>query len=328
MKTKRGKKVSILVIEGCTPMSPVGAMEIFNKAGAIYQQVSKSSRPFFETELVGIKFRKVKCSDRFSLSCHTTLDKVDKTDILLIPALDFEMEEMLQKNKSAIPHLLRLHRKGTELGSMCTGAFMLAATGLLKNKSATTHWYAAQEFRRMFPDVKLEDHKIIVDENGLYSSGGATSSLHLGLYLTEKYCGKETSNLATRMLMMDSDRDSQTRFSMFIPQTQHKDEDIFKAQKLIEENHTGKLSVEELAMQVHLSKRSFIRRFKMATGNTPMEYMQRMNVEKAKRQLENSKLSIEQIIYSLGYNDIHSFRKIFARYTDLTPREFRDRYGY
>jgi transcriptional regulator GlxA family with amidase domain len=328
MKTKAGKKVSILVIEGCTPMSPIGAMEVLNKAGLVYQQVAKSSMPFFETELVGIKSRKVKCSDRFSLNCHTTLDKVNKTDILLIPALEFETEVTLQKNKSAIPHLLRLHRKGTELGSMCTGAFMLAATGLLKNKSATTHWYAAPAFRAMFPDVKLEDHKIIVDEKGLYSSGGATSSLHLCLYLTEKYCGKETANIATRMLMMDSDRDSQTRFSMFIPQTQHKDDDIFKAQKLIENNSAGKLTVEELALSIHLSKRSFIRRFKSATGNTPIEYIQRMNVEKAKRQLENSKMSIEQIIYSLGYNDIHSFRKIFARYTDFTPKEFRDRYGF
>ena len=205
---------------------------------------------------------------------------------------------------------------------------MLAATGLLKNKSATTHWYAASAFRARFPDVNLEDHKVIVDENGIYSSGGATSSLNLGLYLTEKYCGKETANIATRMLLLDNERASQTRFSMFIPQTQHQDEAIYQAQKAIEQSQDEKLSVEGLAAIVHLSKRSFIRRFKAATANTPIEYMQRMNVEKAKRQLENSKNSIEEIIYSLGYNDMHSFRKIFIRYTDLTPKEYRGRYGW
>lgn len=277
--------------------------------------------------MVGIGSRKVKSSERFSIDCHTTLDKVTETDILLIPSIEFDVDHKLLQNRSAIPHLLRLYKKGTELGSLCTGTFMLAATGLLKNKSATTHWYAVPMFRKMFPDVKLEDHKVIVDENGIYSSGGATSSLHLGLYLTEKYCGKETANIATKMLLMDKDRSSQTRFSMFIPQTQHQDEAIYKVQKAIEQDQSEKLTVEQLAVKANLSKRSFIRRFKEATGNTPIEYLQRMNVEKAKRQLEEGKNSIEQIIYSLGYNDLNSFRKIFVRYTDLTPKEYRGRYG-
>jgi len=302
-------------------------MEILNKAGAIHQQVAGTSKPFFETELVGIKSRKVRSSDRFSIDCHITLDRLAKTDILLIPALEFDVERKLERNKAAIPHLLRLFKKGAELGSMCTGTFMLAATGLLKNRSATTHWYMASAFRAMFPDVKLEDHKVIVDENGIFSGGGATSSMNLGLYLTEKYCGKETANMATRMLLLDKDSASQARFSMFIPQTQHKDEAILKAQRAIERDAGEKPTVEGLAGMVHLSKRSFIRRFKAATGNTPIEYIQRMNVEKAKRQLENSKDSIEQIIYSLGYNDIHSFRKVFTRYTDLTLKEYRGRYG-
>jgi len=327
MKTDKSKKVSILVIEGCTPMSPVATMEILNKAGIMHQEMTKTSRPFFETELVGVKSKKVKSSERFSIQCHTTLDQLSKTDILLIPSIEFDVEEKLKKNKMVIPHLLRLFKKGTELGSMCTGSFLLAATGLLKNKSATTHWYMAAAFRDMYPDVKLEDHKIIVDEGGLYSSGGATSSLHLGLYLTEKYCGKESANMATKMLLLDNDSSSQTRYSMFIPQTRHQDEEIYLAQKAIEQDQDGKLTVEGLAILTHLSKRSFIRRFKAATGNTPIEYMQRMNVEKAKRQLEKSKSSIEQIIYSLGYNDMHSFRKIFIRYTDLTPKEYRVRYG-
>ena len=179
----------------------------------------------------------------------------------------------------------------------------------------------------MYPDVRLEDSKILIDEQGIYSSGGATSSLNLGLYLTEKYCGKETASYATRMLMLNNDRDSQTPFSMFIPQTQHQDEAIFEAQKAIEKDGKEKLTVESLASIVHLSKRSFIRRFKAATGNTPIEYIQRMNVEKAKRKLENSRHSIEQIIYSLGYQDVPSFRKIFVRYTELTPKEYRSRYG-
>jgi transcriptional regulator GlxA family with amidase domain len=327
MKKSKGKKVSILVLEGCTPMAPVCIMEILNKAGATYQQLHGMAKPFFETELVGIKRRRVRCSGQISLDCHTTLDKVKATDIVLIPSLDFDVERKLKENKAAIPHLVRLRKKGTELGGMCTGAFLLAATGLLKNKSATTHWFVAPLFRTMFPDVVLEDHKVIIDENGLYCSGGATSSMHLGLYLTEKYCGKETANTASRMLLLENKVTYQTRFSIFLPQNQHQDEAIRSSQKAIEEDSEVKWTVERLAGIASLSKRSFIRRFKTATGNTPLEYIQRTNVEKAKRQLESSQDSIERIIYSLGYNDIHSFRKIFTRYTDLTLKEYRDRYG-
>jgi transcriptional regulator GlxA family with amidase domain len=315
-------------MEDCTPMAPVCAMEILNKAGAIHQEVAGTAGPFFETELVGVKKRNVACTGQLSLTCHTTLDAVKKTDILLIPSLEFDVEQKLERNRSAVQHLLRLRKNGTELGSMCTGSFLLAATGLLKQKSATTHWYAAPAFKRMFPDVNLEDHKIIVDENGLYSSGGATASIHLCMYLIEKYCGKATTNTASRMLLLESKVAYQTRFSIFLPQMQHGDQAIHRTQVAIDEDRHGKLTVDQLADIACLSKRSFIRRFKTATGNTPVEYLQRTNVEKAKRLLETSRDNIDQIIYSLGYSDIHSFRKIFARYTNLTLKEYRDRYGW
>jgi transcriptional regulator GlxA family with amidase domain len=327
MKAKNHLKVAILVFEDCAAMSPVCAMEILGKAGAIHQELWGNPKPFFETELVGVKTKKVKSSEKFTVECHTTLAKMERPDILLIPAIEFDVEEKLKRNKAVIPILLEMHKKGTELGAMCTGSFLLAATGLLNNKSATTHWYMAPAFRVMFPNVVLEDHKVIVDENGLYSSGGATSSLNLCLYLAEKYCGKETANQATRMLLMDTKNATQTQYTMFIPQTQHNDEAIYTAQKTIEEGFDERITVEGLALKVHLSKRNFIRRFKAATGNTPIEYMQRMNVEKAKRRLESSNSSVEEIIYSLGYNDINSFRKIFTRYTDLTPKEYRRKYG-
>jgi len=327
MKTDGHMKVNILVLEGCTPMAPVSAMEIFNKAGEIHQELAKTSRPFFETELVGVKSKKVRSSDRFAIDCHTTLPEIAKTDLLVIPAMEFDVQEKIEANRSAIPHILRLHKKGAELASLCTGAFLLAATGLLRNKSATTHWYAASQFRRMYPDIQLEDEKIIIDSGGIYTSGGAASSMHMGLYITEKYCGKETANLTNRMLLLDNSADSQARYSIFIPQSAHADQEIRKAQRLVEQDQGEKLTVEGLATSVHLSKRSFIRRFKAATGNTPVEYIQRINVEKAKRQLEKSKNSIEEIIFSLGYNDVHSFRKLFVRYTDLTPKEYRVRYG-
>lgn len=319
------KKVSILVLEGCTPMSPIGAMEILKKSGEIAQQVTQSKKTFFEVELVGVKSKRVKVSENLHLDCHTTIDKVKKTDLLLIPALEIEIKQKMDQNKFCVAHIQRLKKNGAEVGSMCTGAFLLASTGLLNNKSATTHWYFAEEFRTMFPNIELLDDKIIVDEGGIYTSGGATSSLNLCLYLVEKYCGKESAILSSKMLLMDMNNYYQSSYAMFTPQIQHNDEAIGKAQRLIETSKE-KITVEDLAEKVNLSKRSFIRRFKANTGNTPMDYIQRMNVEKAKRRLENTKDSVESIIYALGYNDINSFRKLFIKYTSLSPKEYRKKY--
>ena len=320
------KKISILVLEGCTPIAPIGAMEIMNKASVIYQQLSQSGKPFFITELVGTKRKRVKVSDSFSIDCHTTIDKITQTDLILIPAIEFDVEEKINRNKNVIPHILRLHRKGTEVGSMCTGAFLLAATGLLKNKTATTHWYTAPAFRTRFPDIKVMDEKIVIDDNGIYTCGGATSFLNLCLYLVEKFCGRETAVMTSKMLLLDFDKTHQSNYSMFIPQMTHADDAILKAQKHIENNNHAKISVDELAKHSNLSKRNFIRRFKASTGNTPIEYIQRIIVEKSKRQLEHSDDTVGNIAFSLGYNDIHSFRKLFSRVTGMTPKTYRSKY--
>jgi transcriptional regulator GlxA family with amidase domain len=208
---------------------------------------------------------------------------------------------------------------------MCTGAFVLASTGLLDGKSATTHWSLASTFRAMFPKVKLLDDKIIIDEGGIYTSGGGASSLSLCLYLVEKYCGKEMAILSSKMLLMNFNGYPQLSYSIFFPQTNHDDESIKEAQSLVE-NSNKKITVEQLADKVSLSKRSFIRRFKASTGGTPVDFIQRMNVENAKRLLETTKKSVEGIIYSLGYRDVTSFRKVFMKHTSLSPREYRKKY--
>jgi len=319
-------KVSILVFSDSTPMSPVGAMEILRKAGKMHHDLGKSKKPFFDVQLVGVKSKRVNTSNDLIIDCERTIDQVGSTDLLLIPALEFDIAEKLKINQSAIPHIKRLKRKGAEIGSMCTGAFLLAATGLLDGKSATTHWYKASLFAQMGPKVRMEDDRITIDSGGIYTSGGASSSLNLCLYLVEKYCGRETAIFSAKMLLMDPNHAFQSSYSMFKPQSAHKDYAIAEAQKAIELSKV-KLSVETLANKVNLSKRSFIRRFKASTGNTPIDYIQRVSVEKVKRRLEESNESIGSIVYSIGYNDINSFRKLFVKYASLSPAEYRRRYG-
>ncbi|MEJ0029538.1 MAG: helix-turn-helix domain-containing protein [Bacteroidota bacterium] len=319
-------KVSILVLSDSTPISPVGAMEVLRKAGQMHSQLGKSKKPFFDVELVGVKSKRVRTMNKLVIDCEKTIDEVRSTDLLLIPAMEFDIPEKLKINQSVIRHIVRLKKNGAEVGTMCTGAFLLASTGLLDGKSATTHWYKAPLFTEMFPKVTLEDDRIIVDAGGIYTSGGATSSLNLCLYLVEKYCGRETAIFSAKMLLMDPNHAFQSSYAMFKPQSVHKDDAIAEAQKAIETSKQ-RLTVELLADKVNLSKRSFIRRFKASTGNTPIEYIQRVNVEKVKRRLEESNDSIGSIIYSIGYNDINSFRKLFVKYASLSPVEYRRRYG-
>ncbi len=321
------KTISILVLEGCTPIASIGAMELFNKAGVIHQQLNNLPKPYFKTQLVSPNGQYVKATGDYPVYTHIGIDKLTTTDLLLIPAMEFDIEEKMQANAKLIPHLKRLHNSGAEIGSMCTGAFLLGASGLLDKKKATTHWALAAPFRQMYPQIDVQDERVIIDEGDIYTCGGATSFMNLVLYLTEKYCGKETAAMTSRMLMLDFDKAPQSSYMMFQPQTTHNDGAIKKAQQIIEKGERNSLSVEQLAKSTGLSQRNFIRRFKAATGNTPSQYIQRMTIEKAKRMLETQPATFEQIVYELGYSDVNNMRNVFKKHTGLTPKAYKGKFA-
>lgn len=215
-----------------------------------------------------------------------------------------------------------------EVASLCTGAFLLAETGLLNGKSCTTNWIAHNEFRERYPLVKLLSNKVVSDENGIYTSGGAYSFLNLLLYLVNKYCGKEVAIWCSKLFEIDFDRTNQGEFIMFSGQKEHGDESILLAQNLIEENVKSKINIGDLADKVFLSRRSFVRRFKKATANTPLEYIQRVKIESAKKRLESSTLSIGEVMNSVGYVDDKAFRNLFKKHTGLSPIDYRSKYNH
>ena len=321
------KRISILVFEDCTSIAMVGTMEIFRKASDIYQQVTGSENPFFEVELVSEKGRYVKTSNGYPVYCHKTIKEVSNTDLVVIPALEMDIDSKLQRNQAFIPWIQQQYAQGADLASICTGAFLLAATGLLKGREATTHWAAADKFRELFPEVELREENIITDQGRIHSSGGATSFLNLVLYLVEKYCGRQVAIATSKILLIDMDKVSQANYAIFSTQKYHQDESILKAQKIIESNYHKSITVDELAVEVSISKRNFIRRFKNATGNTPIRYIQRVKIEAAKKALETSSDRIQQIVYQIGYEDLSTFRKLFKKYTGLSPMEYRKKYN-
>jgi transcriptional regulator GlxA family with amidase domain len=219
------------------------------------------------------------------------------------------------------------YQKGAEIASICTGAFMLASAGLLDGKSCSTHWSAANTFTSMFPEVKLQTEQLITDENGIYTNGGAYSFLNLIIYLVEKYFDRQTAIYCAKIFQIELDRQSQSPFIIFTGQKQHGDEVVKKAQTYIENHLQEKISVEYLSDKLNVSRRNFDRRFIKATGNTPLEYAQRVKMEAAKKSLETSNKPIDEVMYEVGYSDPKAFRTVFKKVSGMSPMEYRSKYN-
>ncbi|MBC9930627.1 GlxA family transcriptional regulator [Chitinophaga qingshengii] len=249
-------------------------------------------------------------------------------DLVIVPAMHSDkIVQVIEREQRLVDWLRQQHQQGAELASICVGAFLLGATGLLNGKVATTHWLFADRFRDMYPEVEIQDDKIIVDQGSIYTCGGAFSFTTFIMYLLEKFCGHEAAIIASKILMINVHQQPQDAFSIFRLQHNHADDMIIKAQQYIEKKYADTISIEALAVRYNMSIRHFIRRFEQATGNTPLAYLQRVRIEAAKKMLENSQEGVEQIAFRCGYEDMSFFRKIFKRYVAMTPKAYKEKYG-
>jgi transcriptional regulator GlxA family with amidase domain len=317
--------VSILVPENSVMQAIADPQYLFS---AVNQFLTVSGKqPFFNVQLVGAK-KQVKINNgSFTINTSQCLDEVTKTDLIIIPALFGDMKKAIAANQKTLPWIQEQYRQGAEVASLCVGAFLLGATGLLKGKKCSTHWGFQNEFRELFPDVEVVDGSIVTEEQRLYSSGGAMSYWNLLLYLVEKYTDRQTAILASKYFAIDIDRDSQAAFAMFRGQKNHTDDAIRQAQEFIEKHIQEKMTIEELAKMVAIGRRSFERRFKAATNYSVLEYINRVKIEFAKRSFEISRKNITEVMYDVGYTDTKAFRTIFKKNTGLTPVEYRNKYN-
>lgn len=319
------KHISILVPETAVVEAIADPRYLFSAANGFLKAEGK--QPLFHVELVAAKKQVGLHDSMFSVQPDRMLDEIKKTDLVLIPALSGDIQTALDLNKELVPWIIDQYKNGAELASLCIGAFLLASTGLLKGKKCSTHWHATNTFRNMFPDVELVDGQIITEEHGIYSSGGANSYWNLLLYLLEKYTDRHTAILASKYFAIDIDRKSQSSFVMFNGQRGHEDNEVKHAQDFIEKNYTERITVDQLATKFAVGKRSFERRFKKATNNTVIEYIQRVKMEAAKRSFESSRKNINEVMFDVGYTDTKAFRTIFKKITGLTPIEYRNKYN-
>jgi transcriptional regulator GlxA family with amidase domain len=319
------KHIAILVPKNAILGSIEGPRQVFTEVNKFLINIGRSA--LFDVKLVGLESAITAAGGRYHVYADVLLSEVKKTDLIIIPALDGDMVKTLEANSEFIPWIKEQYKQGAEVASLCIGAFLLATTGLVNGKRCATHWLAANDFRKMFPEVNLVEDKIITDENGIYSSGGAFSYLNLILYLVEKYAGRDVALFCSKAFQIDYERKSQSHFAIFRGQKDHDDEAIKEAQQYIEINFREKITVDELASILTIGRRNLERRFKKATSNTVVEYIQRVKVEAAKMSLESSRENVNEVMYNVGYTDPKAFRITFKKITGLSPLQYRNKYN-
>ena len=323
------KHISVLVPSGNSIVDTIIApFNMLRMANSYFKRLNNLPEDPFKIDLVGLSKDPILYQGLFSVQPTVSIEEVVKTDLIIVSPISGDLEKEINNNMGFV-HWIKTQRikNDSEIASLCKGAFILAETGLLNGKSCATHWTAHDQFQRRFPTVNLVPEKIICEDNGIYSSGGAYSILNFTLYLIERYFGRETAIWCSKISEIEFDRISQSEFMIFSGQKEHSDEAIKKAQVHIEKNYQQKLYIDEIAEMVNLKGRRFLRRFKKATTNTPLEYIQRVKIEAAKKKLESTTDTILEVMYGIGYNDEKAFRTTFRKYSGLSPKEYRNKYN-
>lgn len=282
--------------------------------------------PLFDLKIVGLSPEAHIVGGLYTVKTDCLIDKIDHTDVVIIPAMFGDPLELMEQNSALVPWVEKQYQNGADLVSMCVGAFFLGGMGILNGKRCSTHWGAAEDFRKLFPDVIVEDERIVSESHRIYTSGGALAFTNLLIYLIERYAGREVAIAAAKAYMIDVDRTSQSPFMMFSGQKSHEDQEVLKAQEYIETHFKDKISVESLCDEIGVGRRTFERRFKSSTTNTIFEYIQRVKIEAAKTELEKGVKTVSQVMFEVGYNDTKAFREIFKRITGMTPVAYKERY--
>lgn len=320
------KHISILVYEGimATAVSTTTAL----LASANDTAVKKGLPAPFLIELTGTRQKTVQSNLPVQFQCTRTISEDFHTDVIIIPPMNAEQHpaSLLPENNMMISWIKEKYHQKVEIISLCTGAYFLAESGVLDGLPATSHWGAMEDLQKRYSKIDFQPDDVVTHSGLIITGGGGFSALNAILYFIEKNCGKEISVELSKYYALDYGRTSQSIFSVFSGQYLHDDHEIQQAQHYIEKEFKKDISVEQVASRVNMSKRNFIRRFKNATTLNPIEYIQRVKVEAAKKALETGETNIADVTYSIGYNDLKTFRTLFKKITGLTPADYRNRY--
>ncbi|WP_456385237.1 GlxA family transcriptional regulator [Desulfolithobacter sp.] len=319
-------RVAILALDNMVATTVTGPADVFSLTGVLWEMIQgKKPIPRFEVRIVSPGGRTVCCYNGITLVPQGTLEDISP-DIVIIPGI-MEIDQTLKNSTTVLAWLRQQCDRGSMLAAICSGSILLAATGLLDGRRATTHWAMVPEFRNRYPRVNLEPNELITEDGNLYCSGAFNSFLDLSVYLIEKLCGLEVAIQCAKVFLHDLGRHSQSPYTIFLGRHDHGDTTVRNIQQEMEKDYRRDFDLDQLARRHGMGRRTMERHFKHATGETPLVYLQRVRVERAKQMLESTNMSFDEISYQVGYRDTGFFRKLFVKYTSLLPGEYRCRFS-
>jgi len=320
--------VTVLFLKETFSSTAVGPMEVFRHAGTLWNILTgKSQHPYFQVTTASADGHLVECDGPIYIKPMAAIRDVRKTDLIFIPTTGLGIDDVVERNAPVVPWLKRWHKRGAAIASVCSGVGLVAETGMLDGKRATTHWALAERFREKYPKVKWMPELMVTEDRGFFCGGGVHAALDLSLYLVEKFCGHEIALESSKALLIETPRAWQAGFAVIPLKTEHNDEAISLAQDWLHENFHRTFPLDAPARRVGMSLRNFVRRFKEATGDSPLAYLQKLRVAAAKRLLENDHRSMQEISDAVGYQDVAFFRSLFQRHTGVSPSAYREKFG-
>ena len=320
--------VTILFLDEMFPSTAIGPMEVFRHAGALWNVLTGTQpSPHFRVTTASVDGHAVRCDGPIQVRPAAALKDIRKTELILIPSTGISLDDVVERNAPVVPWLRRWHKRGAAIASVCSGVGLVAATGLLDGKRATTHWALAERFREKYPAVRWMPELMITEDHGLYCGGGVNASLDLALHLVEGFCGHDVAMQSAKALLIETPRAWQAGFAVVPLKTEHSDETISGAQEWLHQNFHRNFPLEATAKRVGMSLRNFVRRFKQATGDSPLSYLQKLRIAAAKRLLESDHRTMQEISDAVGYQDVAFFRQLFERHTGASPSAYRQRFG-
>lgn len=330
--------VTVLFLHGGSPSTAVVPTEIFDTAGGFWNVLNGGqAAPLFHVTTATVDGKPANTGPLISIIPQCALPDAPPPDLVFVSSggltyqdvftSGYDVEEAIERNAAVLPWLRRWAADGVRVAGVCSGVALLARSGILDGKRATTHWGVAEQYREEFPEVDWQPEYLVTDAGDVCCGGGINAAADLALYLVEKYCGREVAAETAKALLIEMPRVWQVAFAHLSVRSEHEDEPIRRAQEWMHRRYAGEVNLEALAAEVGMSPRNFARRFRRATGQTPLNYLHALRVEAAKRLLENGRQTVQEIMLDCGYEDPIFFRKLFRRHTGVAPNEYRARFG-
>ncbi len=319
-------KIGIMAYENCLQSGIAGMLDLFTLSNwERRRQKSGDKSPFCRCDIITQDGEPVLSFNRQPIKATRSFADCDDLDLLIIPGI-MGKPELLFEQKPLVKWVKEQHQQGVVVASACSGAFLLAATGVLKKRLATTHWQLADRFRQRFPRVELNVDRLLIDGEDYLCAGGTSAHVDLARHIIEKYGSQALARSCARFMLLEEGQRDQAPFVKFQGCRSHGDKPVLLVQKWLDQAYREKVTVKGMCGLSGLNERTFLRRFKKATGESPLDYLQKMRLEKAKQMLTASEVSLDEITKAVGYADTSSFRRLFRQVIGISPTAYRQRF--